>query len=251
MEKYIKSFTLLVFSSILAFSFSSCSDDDDKSLDKFWVDIATIHEVGENTYDFTLDDGTKLWVAAPIGLNLKPKYNRAIIDYTILSDKKDGYDHYIKLNGFSDILTKKPVYIAADDQHKQDSIGDNYIKVHAMWEGGGFLNIRFGYNAGGEDAHMLNLVSDKQDLGINDATVKLEFRHNQKGDPEYYPIRGYVSFDLSPYKIAGKEKVTFEIAWTDFGNENKTKTIEYRLDGVGTQQETVITTNEYPNLNIY
>ncbi len=251
MKKYIKLFSVLALSSIFAFAYVSCDDDDDKSLDTYWRSIATINKIGDNTYDFTLDDGQKLWVAAPVGLNLNPKYNRAVIVYNILSDEKDGYDHYIRLARYYEILTKKPIYIPENDEQKQDSIGNNYIKVHSIWEGGGFLNIRFGYNAGGYKAHMLNLLSDKTDLGVNDDVIKLEFRHNQNGDPENYGVNGYVSFDLSPYKIAGKEKVKLEVTWTDFGGEKKTKTIEYDLDGVGTQSAEAFPENEDTNLNIY
>lgn len=252
MKKYIKLFSVLVLSSFLALGFSSCSDDDGYSLDKYWVSIATINEIGDNIYDFTLDNGEKLWVAAPVGLNLNPKYDRALINYTLLSGEKDGYDYYIRLNRYYEVLTKKPIYIASGDEVKQDSIGNDYIKVHSMWEGGGYLNIRFGYNAGGTYAHMLNLLSDKEDLGLNDDVVKLEFRHNQKNDPEYYPTSGYVSFDLSPYKEAGKDKIAFEISWTDFGGEKKTKTIEYTF-GKDTSEEggQQIPEEENTNLNIY
>jgi len=249
MKKYLKLFSALVLASFLALVYISCSDDS-YSLDKYWVNIVTINKIGDNTYDLTLDSGEKLWIAAPVGLNLNPKYDRAVINYTILSDKMDGYDHYIKLNGYTEILTKKPVYIESDNKEKQDSIGNDYIKVHSIWEGGGYLNIRFGYNTGGKAAHMLNLLSDKEDLGLNDEIVKLEFRHNQKEDPEYYPITGYVSFDLSPYKEAGKDEITFDISWTDFGGEKKTKTIEYKLSN-SQPEEQQITTDENTNLNIY
>jgi len=253
MKKYTKLFSVLILSSILALGFYSCSDDDGYSLDKYWVNIATINKIGDNTYDFTLDNGKKLWVAAPIGLNLNPKYDRTIINYTLLSGERDGYDHYIKLNRIYEILTKKPVYIAFDNQEEQDSIGNDFIKVHSMWEGGGYLNIHFGYNIGGGKTHMLNLLSDKEDLGINDDVVKLEFRHNKNGDRDDYGYNGYVSFDLSPYKMEGKDKVTFEISWTDFKDQMKTKTIEYDLSGDNSQPEESIdiTTNENTNLNIY
>ncbi|MBD8389712.1 NigD-like protein [Dysgonomonas sp. BGC7] len=251
MRKYMKLFSALILSSVLLLGVSSCSDDDGYSLGDFWESIVTVNEIGNGTYDFTLDNGKKLWVAAPAGLNLKPKYDRAIINYTILSDKVEGYDHYIRLNGFYDVLTKGAIYIASDDQVKQDSIGNNPIKVHSMWEGGGYLNVYFGYNAGGKDSHMLNLVSAKSDLGINDEVVKLEFRHNIRGDYENYPVRGYVSFNLAPYKAEGKEKAVFEISWKDFGGETKTKTIEYKFGTETTQPDEGFIENTDTNLNIY
>lgn len=215
--------------------------------------MATVNKIGENTYDFTLDDGTRLWVAAPAYLNLNPKYERAIIDYTILSDKQGDYDHYIKLNRYSDLLTKNPIYIAADDKKKQDSIGYNPIKVHSVWTGGGYLNISFGYNVGGTESHMLNLVSAEADLGANEDVVKLEFRHNAYNDPELYGANGYVSFNLSPYRIEGREKVTLEISAKDFNGEPKIYKTEYKYKNSGTEPENSIIDDDYntTNLNIY
>jgi len=255
MEKCIKLFSLLLFLSVLGLGVTSCNDDEGYSLDKYWEDIVTVNKIGENTYDFTMDDGTKLWVAAPAGLNLKPKYDRAIINYTILSDKEGIYDHYVRLNGFYDVLTKKPVYIAEGDKVKQDSIGHDPIKVHAIWDGGDYLNIYFGFNVSGSEAHMLNLVSDQENLSINDDVVKLEFRHNRKNVniPDKYTTNGYVSFNLEPYKIEGRNKVTFEISWKDFGGKTESKTIEYKYDGMDASlNENMVTISEdMTNLNIY
>lgn len=234
MKKYIR--TLLVFSVLFAFTFgfASCSDDDGYSLDKRWENIVTVNKIDDNTYDFTLDNGDKLWVAAPVGLNLKPKYSRAIINYTILSDERGEYDHYVKLNGFYDVLTKGVIYIPEDNEVKQDSIGNDPIKVHSIWQGGGYLNIGFGYNTGETKSHMLNLVSADPELSKEDDVVKLEFRHNKSGDPEKYGVKGYVSFDLSPYKIPGRDKVTFEISAKDFGSSGEIKTykVEYKYGEV-------------------
>lgn len=229
MRKYMKLFSALILSSVLTLGFSSCLDDDGYSLGNYWEDIVTVKKIDDNTYSFVRDNGDKLWVAAPVGLNLKPKYDRAIINYTILSDAKDGYDHYIRLNDYYDVLTKGVIYIAPDDQVKQDSIGYDPIKVYSVWEGGGYLNINFGYNTGEKEPHMINMVSAEPDLSVDKDVVKLEFRHNINGDePSRYPVKGYVSFDLTPYKIAGRDKVTFEITSKDFGGETKTFKIEYK-----------------------
>ncbi|MDR0825176.1 MAG: NigD-like protein [Prevotella sp.] len=253
MRRYVKLFSVLFFCSVLALGFTSCSDDDGYSLDKYWESLVTVNKIGDNTYDFTLDNGERLWVAAPVGLSLNPKYDRAIINYTILSDNFQGYDHAVKLNGYYDVLTKNSIYIASDDKVKQDSIGYDPIRVHAMWESGGYLNIHFGINTDGTVSHMLNLVSADPDKEIGKNAVKLEFRHNKKNDPEHYPANGYVSFDLTPYKAAGPSKVTFEITWTDFDGEKKAKTIEYIFDEAGSRPAGVILTKneDTTNLNIY
>ncbi|MDU1890022.1 MAG: NigD-like protein [Dysgonomonas sp.] len=237
MKRYLKLSSVIVLCSIFILSFTSCSDDDDYSLDKYWESIVTVNKIGDNTYDFTLDNGEKLWVAAPAGLSLKPDYKRAIINYTILSDETGEYAHWIRLNAFYDVLTKKPIYIAEDDEAKQDSIGNDPVKIHSIWEGGGYLNIHFGYNAGGRNAHMLNLISADPELSAGDEVVKLEFRHNQKNDPQDYSRRGYVSFDLEPYRIEGRDKVIFEISVKEFSGETKVYTIEYKYELEDQQEE--------------
>lgn len=249
MKKYMKLFSIAAFCLVLAIGSTSCSDDG-YSLDKFWVSMVTVNKVGDNTYDFTLDNGQKLWVAAPVGLNLNSKNKRAVINYTLLSDKFQGYDHAIKLNSFRDVLTKDVVYIAPNDEAKQDSIGSDPIKIHAIWVSGGYMNIYFGYNSGGTAAHMVNLVSDQPIQPATDA-VELEFRHNKQDDPENYPIKSYVSFDLSPYLAAGQDEVIFDIKWKDFGGEVKTKKIEYKY-GTENEPETMLNeNNDSTNLNIY
>jgi len=250
MAKGIKLFTILILFSVLVLGFASCNDDG-YSLDKYWRSVVTVNKIGDNTYDFTLDNGKKLWVAAPVGLNLNPKYDRAIINYTILSDKQGEYDHYIKLNAFTNVLTKDVIYVASGDQVKQDSIGCDPVKIHSVWEGGGYLNIYFGFNSDGVSDHMLNLVSAEPDLSKEDDVVKLEFRHNKSDDQERYPTTGYVSFDLSPYKINGRSKVTFVLVWKDFDGETKTYEIEYKYDSVSSQTDETLNENYDTNLNIY
>jgi hypothetical protein len=251
MKKSVKLFSMLIFCFVLTTGFTSCSDDG-YSLDKYWRSMVTVNKVGENTYDFTLDSGEKLWVAAPVGLNLKPKYDRAIINYTILSENFQGYDYAVKLNGFTDVLTKDIAYIASDDQVKQDSIGHDPIKVYTAWAGGGYLNIYFGFNTGETKAHMINLVSAEENLSVSDDVVKLQFRHNKLDDPEHYPVNGYVSFDLAPYMTSGRDKVAFDIEWTDFSGETKTKTIEYKYGEAETAGSTTLSENDIStNLNIY
>lgn len=250
MKKYSKLLFGLILCTVLTISFTACSDDG-YSLDKYWESIVTVNKIGDNTYDFTLDNGKKLWVAAPAGLNLKPKYDRAIINYTILSDQMDGYDHYIKLNRLWDVLTKDVVYVAPDDQEGQESIGHDPVKVHSMWQGGDYLNIYFGINTGEKESHLLNLVSADPDLSKDEDIVKLEFRHNANGDPELYPSKGYVSFSLEPYKKEGRNSVTLQVAWTDFSGEIKTYNIDYKY-GEESQTDNKRVNESYDtNLNIY
>lgn len=210
----------------------SCNDDEGYSLDKFWISMATVNDLDEegNGYYLTLDDGTNLHIAAPLN-PYKPKTKRIFANYTILGELTGDYQYAIRLNGVQSILTKDIIFVEPEDELAQDSIANDPIKVISMKEGGGYLNIKFAYNAGGVYAHMVNLVSDQEDLGVGSDVVKLQFRHNQKNDPERYPAEGWVCFDLAPYKEgATGNEVTFEISSVDFGGSTVTKTIKYKFE---------------------
>lgn len=221
---------------------TSCSDDDGYSLGKYWMDIVTVNDKNEGEiYDFTLDDGSKLSVVAT-STNYKPKYKRAIVNYTILGDienpKKDTTDYYVKLNRVYDVLTKDVIYIAPDDKQKQDSIGYDPVKIHSIWEGGDYLNIYYGVNVGGTATHYINLVSASPITeNENSDVVQLEFRHNKNDDPENYGANNYVSFDLKPYKKSGSGMIKFEISVKEFGSDEPKKyTVEYNYSDAGNKQ---------------
>ncbi len=216
----------------LTLGLASCNDDEGYSLDKYWLSIATVNDLeeGDNSYYLTLDDGTNLHIAAPIN-PYKPKTKRVFANYTILGELEGDYQYAVRLNGIQSILTKDVIYIDPANEVKQDSIGFDPIKVISMKEGGGYINIKFAYNTGGVNSHMVNLVSDKEDLSAGGSDViKLQFRHNQNGDPEKYPADGWVCFDLAPYKAAATgNEITFEISSVDFDGSTVTKTIKYKI----------------------
>ncbi len=221
----------ILLASVLILGMVSC-DDDSYSLDKFWMDIATVND-SSDSYDFTLDNGSQLSVAAT-STSYKPKYKRVIINYTILGDVEGTGEgttnHYVKLNRIYDVLTKEPIYIAPDDQNKQDSIGNDPVKIYSIWEGGDYLNIYYGVNVGGGATHYINLVSaEPLNEAVNSDVVKLEFRHNKNDDPEHYGAKNYVSFDLKPFRKDNSGTVNFEISVKEFGSdEAKIYKIEYK-----------------------
>lgn len=224
-------FTISIF--IITWGLTSC-DSDGYSLDDMYVSIATV-ETSDNgeARVFTLDGGTTLYAAAS-GTNYRPKNERVLINYTILGDNYSGYDHAIKLNYYmQDILTKPVIYIPEDDQKKQDSIGYNKIKVETLFARAGFITIECGYNMGGKDAHMLNMVAlseDRKQKG--DEPIKLQFRHNIGEDEELFGSGlMFVCFRLDDYIAAneGREDITFEISWEEYNGEAKSVTLKYPL----------------------
>lgn len=231
MKTRIKLGLILVFSSLLIFGYTSCSNDDGYSLGDFWVDWATVKENdGGSISSFVLDDkdSTTLFVAAT-ATGYQPKNKRVIINYTILSDNYNGYDHAIKLNGYyADVLTKQVLYVDTEDKVKQDSIGNDPIEIYSIWEAGGYLNFHFGYNTGEQNSHFISLISGEPDLSVGSDVVNLEFRHNQNSDPQNYLVKGCASFDLLPYRIAGRETVKFNIKVKISSSETKNYEIQYK-----------------------
>lgn len=210
--KYI--FAMLLISGMTI----SCSNDDDSySLNNFSGDFGTINylDFEGNSYDIILDNGKKLWIAAPLNLP-KPEYKRAFFNYTLLSDSMSGYDHYVRLNYMIPMTTKDIIYMSTADE---DSIGNDPVKLVSLWEAGGYMNFHIEYNSGGAKKHMVNLISREKDLSVSKDTVVLEFRHNKNNDPEYSRVYSFASFDLAPYKREKTDSICFKIKVNEFGGE--------------------------------
>ncbi|GAB6011606.1 NigD-like protein [Viscerimonas tarda] len=213
---------------------SSCSDDESYSLGNQWESLATVHPIDGHAYYLTLDDGTKLGVAAA-AVNYTPRENqRVYVNYTLLSDATDSYDHYIKVNGISEILTKGVINLTTVNQ---DSIGNDPIKIHSLWIGDDYLNIYFEYNSGDQKVHYVNLVNNTIPDPIYDGKIRLEFRHNANEDPAWFARDGFVAFDLRPYRYMNepamgkpRDSVDFIIGVQDFKDEYKYYGITYKFN---------------------
>lgn len=226
-------FSTLLISLLVICGFSSC-DSDGYSLNDVYGSVVTVHTYpnGEAEY-FTTDNGTTLYVVAS-DTKYKPENERAYINYTILSDNYNKYDHAIKLNYyFEDILTKPIIYIPTDDKVKQDSIGYDQIKVVSIYAREGYITIKFAINVGGSDSHRINLVAlDRNKEQQGDKPIKLEFRHNKCDDEELYGAKpAHVSFKIDDYIKAneGKSKLKFEVSWQEYSGEDKSVVLEYSL----------------------
>lgn len=220
---------------LLVLGISSCSDNDNEGY-QFTRKLATVL-VDEKGYaeSFVLDNGKTLVVTSPASLHYKPAYERMIIDYDILDKDVAGYDNSIHLYRGYDVLTKPVIYIPEDNIELQDSIGYDKIKVFSVWASSDYINIGFGYNTSGTGyTHMLNLVSDTEDLVQNgDEPIRLQFRHNAHKDPELYGSgEMYVCFKLDDYikENEGKrDELTFEISWEEYSGSTKTETVKVTL----------------------
>lgn len=223
---------LIILCVISCLLFTSCNDDG-YSLGEFRVEMATATSLDESAFYLTLDSGEKLWISAPLHVRA-PKTERVFINYTLLSDEFSGYDHAIKLNGMSEILTKDIAYADPLDQQVQDSIGNDPIDIISLWSGGEFINAKVAYNFGEVNRHMLNIISAQEIESIDISNpIKLEFRHNKYDDPERYKVGSYACFSIKPFiekaKAANLTELNFEISSTDYKGIVQTYNIKYTV----------------------
>lgn len=221
--KKVNLFTSIICLFLLSGFFVSCNDDGYSIDDIYAPRLATVMPLGENSYYLVLDNGKTMWDAT--AYPYKPKHNqRTIVYFTVLGEKVDGYDYFVKVKHLQDILTKGVINLTAENN---DSIGNDPIKIIRHWVGDDFLNIEFGYNRGGEKVHYINLVNNTTETYPNDEKVYLEFRHNANDDPQKNSTQGYVAFDLKPFKETGKDSVDFIIKVNDFDGEKNTSFTYY------------------------
>ena len=201
-------------------SLSSCLNNDDSySLDYYRISYATARPLSQESCYYTLDNGATLWPAAPVWSTFQPsRPQRVQLNYTLLGDHFQGYDHAIRINRVDTILTKMP---SADRGEKNDSIyGADPVNVEDIWIGDGFLNIIFRMTFSGEFKHAVNLIRDTTATSAN--PYGLEFRHNAFNDKSQYKSYGMVAFDLSDIQT-GESNVELVIKVNTYDGEKNFK----------------------------
>lgn len=211
----LKKFTYLIFSfTIIFLCIFSCNENDGYSLGDFQVDIVTVHQNGIGLSFFT-DNGLLLWPAAGIKDENLDKGKRYFLNYTILSDKQNEYDHYIKVNDLWEILTKDIIFLSAQNA---DSIGNDPVKVNKLWIAGDYLNVDFSFNYSGNVPNFVNMVQLAND---NSKSLTLEFRHNSHGSQQKNLIQGFVSFDLKKFQNGTQNALPITVNVKDFDGLKK------------------------------
>ena len=232
--------TLLII--ILSSSFA-CSDNEGYSLGDFRISIATVVPEGATAYSLLLDDGTKLWPAAS-DVYYSPHANqRVFVNYTLLSDKIEDFDHYIKVNDIWDVLTKSIIELNAENA---DSIGHDPVRVNEFWIGNNYLNASFSFNFSGVKPHAINMVRDTMDT--NENIIELEFRHNSYNSESNSLFNGFACFDLKPFRRDDRDSIPIIIKYKDWDGD-KTYELMYKYNNmnISSLQMTIpsITSNEY------
>ncbi len=209
---------------ILSSSFA-CSKSDGYSLGEFRISVATVIPEGDMNFSLLLDNGDKLLPASANFIYNPIKDQRVIVNYTLLSGKVSGYDHYIRVNDIMNVLTKPVIELTEENA---DSIGNDPVKVKDFWIGNNFLNASFAFNYGGLKPHAINVVQNTMKADGEGDVLQLEFRHNSYESESKILYDGFACFDLKPFREEGKDSIRINIKVKEWDKEGATER-EYKL----------------------
>lgn len=230
---------------ILSSSFA-CDNNDGYSLNDFRISIASVVPEAGQSYSLLLDNGKKLWPAAS-DINYRPSANqRVFVNYTILSDKIDGFDHYIKVNDIWNVLTKSVIELT---EQNRDSIGNDPVKMNNIWIGDHYLNTGFSFNYNGMKPHAINLVQNKTTtISEDEDVIELEFRHNSYKSTSNSLFNGFACFDLRPFQREDKNSILIKVLVKEWDGEKEYEVTYNYNELTKDKTESVtpnITSNEY------
>ena len=220
-------------------------DDDGYSLGDFRISIATVVPEGEQSYSLVLDNGDKLLPVAT-DVYYKPQANqRVFVNYTLLSDRKEGYKHDIKINDIWDILTKPIINLT---EQSEDSIVNDPIQVNEFWIGDNYLNASFSFNYGHVKPHAINMVRNTMENEENQSVLELEFRHNSYNSPYNTLFDGFACFNLKPFIQDDRDSIPIVIKYKNWRGD-QTYELMYKFNKLNKSSRLMtipnISSNEY------
>jgi hypothetical protein len=150
-------------------------------------------------------------------------HDRVIADFSLAGGiKPNGIDYLINIQHLEKVLTKPVKELNAQNN---DSIGNDPMSVRSIWLAKDFLNLNFGFY-GGYQTHYINLIRYPGEIPID--TVQLEIRHNDKDDSGYYPMNGFVSFDLSSLRSTVADSLVIKVTAKEFDSRTYTGYFKYK-----------------------
>ncbi|GAT63100.1 NigD1/NigD2 family lipoprotein [Paludibacter jiangxiensis] len=176
-------------------SVTSCDKEEQSSLDKYWVSLATVYQTNHSgNFGVQFDNGS---YAIANETDFKAENGkRVIINYSILSDSiNEQLLRKIRINNINEIEIKKVEVLNAANQ---DSIGNDPVDIDEIWVGGNYLNVSFRYY-GDKVKHLFSLVKNSLLPTATDGKTHLEFRQNAFSERYVIQNKGIISFDLKDF----------------------------------------------------
>ena len=224
---------------IILSGFLACDNNDGYSLDDFRISIASVVPEGGQSYSLVLDNGKKLWPAAADVLYRPSENQRVFVNYTILSDKIDGFDHYIKVNDIWNVLTKPVIELTEENR---DSIGNDPVRMNDIWIGDHYLNTGFSFNYNGMTPHAINLVQNQSTTIKDKDVLELEFRHNSYKSTSNTLFNGFACFDLKPFQKEEKNSILIKVLVKEWDGEKEYE-LTYNYNELSKDKTEAVTPN--------
>ena len=176
-------------------SVTSCDKEEQSSLDKYWVSLATVYQTNHSgNFGVQFDNGS---YAIANETDFKAENGkRVIINYSILSDSiNEQLLRKIRINNINEIEIKKIEVLNASNQ---DNIGNDPVDIDEIWVGGNYLNVSFRYY-GDKVNHLFSMVRNSMLPPATDGKIHLEFRQNAFNERYIIQNKGIISFDLKDF----------------------------------------------------
>ena len=206
-----KTFLLLFVLLPMAMIFTSCGDDRDVS--PLYNGLVTIRYTESDVLYFQLDDVRTLYPVNMGNSKLWIDGQRALINFYVVDEDDKGFTDAVYVNWIERVLTKSMV----ESKGVENDLvyGKDPVEIVRDWVTvveDGYLTLRFRTYWSGGVTHTVNLLA-----GVNPANpYEVEFRHNAKGDYDYYVGDGLVSFDLGKLPDTEGKTVKLTLKWMSF-----------------------------------
>lgn len=173
----------------------SCDNDDNEA---FGIDWATVHTTGGGGYYLQGDNWGKIGIASSNAWFKPIDGERVIAFFKPLSDKLEGYNIAVQMDGAQSVLTKKVEDLTAENDAEY---GNDPIVIYEgyMWLGGDYLNLVFKQRIPRTEKHRISLVRNVAEPFVEDGYVHLELRYNTYKDTTNDWQFSPVSYNLSEF----------------------------------------------------
>lgn len=193
-----RSIVYLLLLCVTAPFFFGCGDDDSNEFgNNRSIQLSTVEiQSTNNSPYFVLDDGIKLWVTESlVPYSALKAGSRVMINYTYLQYGNDGFNYFIRLNGFSVVPLQDVINLTPENQ---DSIGNVPVGIQKMWIGASYLNLNFFINLPEAKQPIINLAVNRIEPPVEDGYAHLQLCYNNNGSTGSL-VTGIVSFGLGEY----------------------------------------------------
>jgi hypothetical protein len=174
---------------------TSCDKEEQRSLNKYWVSLATVYQTNPSgSFGVQFDNGSYA-VANETDFKVE-NGKRVILNYSILSDSiNEQLLRKIRINNINEVDIKKIETLNASNQ---DNIGNDPVDIDEIWVGGNYLNVSFTYY-GDKVKHLFSMVKNSLLPAAADGKTHLEFRQNAYNERYIIQNKDIISFDLKDY----------------------------------------------------